>query len=366
MELLDRIFALHHELQPAHRPIPVKTLAERLECSESTVKRVVAHMRNYFQAPIATSRAGYMYKQTDNERYELPGLWFNPDEILALLACQQLLDQMQPGLLTPMLKPLRSRIDKLLDPRAAKPSKTPHRRPAKPDPAAAQMSLFPDPPQKPQTRPIDGSEQQRAATAELARRICLHAQSARRHNPRQLGKVAEAIGHRLRLRIRYHSRGKDELTRREVSPQRLTYYRDNWYLETWCHRADDLRRFSLDRIDGAEALDEPADEIDLRQLAEQMDSAYGIFSGTAEQTAVLLFTPERARWVADECWHPQQRGQTLEDGSYRLEVPYSDQRELILDLLRYGPDVEVLAPAELREKVVGHLQAALAQYRKKN
>jgi predicted DNA-binding transcriptional regulator YafY len=69
-----------------------------------------------------------------------------------------------------------------------------------------------------------------------------------------------------------------------------------------------------------------------------------------------------ARWVADERWHPQQHGRLLPDGRYRLEIPYHRADELILDILRYGPDVEVLAPADLRQAVAERLQRAAAIY----
>lgn len=45
-----------------------------------------------------------------------------------------------------------------------------------------------------------------------------------------------------------------------------------------------------------------------------------------------------------------------------LEVPYSDDRELLMDILRYGSDVEVLAPKSLRQKVLQRLREAAAQY----
>ena len=65
----------------------------------------------------------------------------------------------------------------------------------------------------------------------------------------------------------------------------------------------------------------------------------------------MTFTPERARWVANETWHAQQKGIFEKDGSYVLEVPYSDPRELIGDVLRFGDGVVVLGPKSLRERV---------------
>ena len=85
--------------------------------------------------------------------------------------------------------------------------------------------------------------------------------------------------------------------------------------------------------------------------------------GHKTQTGVLRFTPERARWIANEQWHPRQKSR-FEDGYYILEIPYSDDRELVMDILKYGPDVEVLAPEALRVKVLEYLSHATAQYRK--
>jgi proteasome accessory factor C len=76
--------------------------------------------------------------------------------------------------------------------------------------------------------------------------------------------------------------------------------------------------------------------------------------------AVLRFSRERARRVADERWHPQQGGQFLADGRYELRIPYRNHRELVMDILRHGPEIKVVAPDPLRAAVVGQLKDALS------
>lgn len=66
--------------------------------------------------------------------------------------------------------------------------------------------------------------------------------------------------------------------------------------------------------------------------------------------------------MAGENWHPNQRSSTEADGSYVLEIPYSDERELMGDLLRFGADVEVLAPPDLRSRIKRALHEAAANY----
>ena len=75
-----------------------------------------------------------------------------------------------------------------------------------------------------------------------------------------------------------------------------------------------------------------------------------------------MFNARAARWVADEHWHSQQQGRYLADGRYELKVPYSVPRELLMDVLHYGADAEIVEPASLREQARAHLQLALGNY----
>lgn len=65
----------------------------------------------------------------------------------------------------------------------------------------------------------------------------------------------------------------------------------------------------------------------------------------------MRFSAHAARWVADEHWHSQQQGAWLKDGRYELKLPYSNSKELLMDVLKYGPDAEVVAPLSLREEM---------------
>jgi predicted DNA-binding transcriptional regulator YafY len=66
--------------------------------------------------------------------------------------------------------------------------------------------------------------------------------------------------------------------------------------------------------------------------------------------------------VADERWHSQQKGRFLPDGRYELQLPFGNARELLMDVLRYGPDAEVVSPVSLREEMKQLLTLALTGY----
>jgi proteasome accessory factor C len=362
MDLFDRIYTLHQLMRNARYPVHCSVIEEHLQCSRATAQRTIREMREYLGAPLFYDKArkGYRYIHTGERPYELPGLWFNHSEIRALLAMQQLFAEVQPGLLDPLLAPLRKRIERILAFEQTG-KRTPAKSKSKPPPdPSPQLALLPEP--DPPPVPPSQAAPATPSTAQLLQRVRLAPVAARRADPAHFAIVADALGRRRRLRIRYHSRGRDRFSERDISPQRLTHYRDNWYLEAWCHQQDDLRRFSVDRILQARILDDPADEVPDEVLRQSLDESYGIFAGPARYTAELLFSAERARWVADERWHPDQHGERLADGRYRLRVPYADHRELVMDILRHGAQVEVLAPAELRRLVRDTLRHALDLY----
>lgn len=318
MNRAERIYRLHALLK--EKPRSMVKLMEELEASKATVKRDLAYMANLMGAPIQYDRGanGYGYRE-QAEKFDLPGLWLNESELYALLAAERLLEQMQPGLLAPYIGPLRARIRHLL----------------------AQSGHKAD---------------------TVSRRIVLQPVAARSGHPERFGTVAAALLQGLQLHIHYHGRERDQGSERTVHPHRLLRYRDNWYLLAYCEKAGGLRTFSQDRIQQAELRPDPVRPMANAELDRHLGASFGIFSGTATGWAVLRFSPEASRWVADETWHPDQIGQWA-GPHYELQVPYSNPRELLMDILKYGPDVEVVAPEKIREMVAQRLREAAARYR---
>jgi predicted DNA-binding transcriptional regulator YafY len=210
---------------------------------------------------------------------------------------------------------------------------------------------------------IDGILGQSEVSAkELRKRIKVFGMSARKNSLENFEEVGNALLKRQRLQIEYYSKGANETTNREVSPQRLIFYRDNWYLDAYCHMRKGLRSFALDGVRQAALLNKKTEEISEKELHENFAESYGIFSGKASQRAKLRFTPERARWVAGETWHGQQTSSFDKEGNYILEFDYNQDPELVMEILKHGSGVEVLAPASLKKRVVDELKKNLARY----
>ena len=169
-------------------------MMEEMEVSRATVRRDLEYMRDRLAAPILWDNETRCYRYESDaageDRYALPGLWFNASEVHALLTMEHLLSSLQPGLLEPHIEPLRSRIRRLLD---------------------------------------TGDH----PAEEVARRIRVLHMAARQADSEVFGVISHALLRRQRLELEHLNSRPGEVTRRAVSPQRLAHYRDNGYRASW-------------------------------------------------------------------------------------------------------------------------------------
>jgi predicted DNA-binding transcriptional regulator YafY len=325
--LNDRLYRLK-ELLLARPGIDMQGLMAAMEVAKATVKRDIEALRDRFDTPIVYDRfsGGYrieVFTKDASRRpvksAELPGLWFSADEAYALLTAQQLLTTLEPSLLGPKLKPLTEKLNRLLESSG---------------------------------HPADA----------IASRIKVSQSGKRKLGIEAFQVVARATLGQKRLAMMHFNRERGDHTQREVSPQRLVHYRNNWYLDAWCHMRNELRSFAVDAMTDCKMLDTDTHEVPLAEIENTLGAGYGIFGGKPTAWATLKFTPARARWISKEVWHPLQKAHSEPDGSFVLQIPYSDDRELMGDILRFGADVEVLEPKELRSALHRHLLGALGRY----
>ena len=327
MNQLDRLYQLERLLR-SRQALGRDSLLHELEISRATLKRYLELLRDRMNVPVVYDRDSNTYAisqpedkhQAGTQRQELPGVWFNQQEIIALLTMYQLITGLDAaGMLQRHLQPILQRL----------------------------------------TAMLGGTHMQ---AQELQRRVRIIGAARREVPSRFFELVGLALTQRRRLLITYFTRSRNETSERTLSPQRLVHHRNTWYLDAWCHSSKKLKRFALDAIRDAHILDAPVKEVALSTVEKTMDEGYGIYAGTRLQWATLVFTPWSAIWVAPEQWHPAQKSRKLPDGSLELKVPYTHDDELLMDIQRHGADVRVIAPEELRDKLLAGLKRAVDQY----
>lgn len=321
MDKMERFFKIDQILKSSRYSVPKSRFMDELEVSLATWKRDLEYLRDRMHAPIEYDPKTKGYHYTEGSDFELPGLWMNEGEIHALLTMQHLVENLQPGMLDDHIKPLMERITHLLE--------------------IGEHSV-----------------------SEVNKRIRILSLASRPLNSAYFEIISSAVLGRQRLNINYYDRAHDKETVREVSPQRLIHYRENWYMDAWCHLRNGLRTFAVESIRKAQVLDTKVKSVPEKHLDEELGSGYGIFTGSKTQNATLRFNPVTARWIESEQWHPVQVSHYDNEGYYILSFPYSDDRELIQDILKYGANVEVLKPAALKDRVHNALIDAVSLYTK--
>lgn len=289
-----------------------------LEISHATLKRDLEYMRDRLNAPVEWDRDNGGYRMCNDQagkRYHLPGLWFSPADIITLLTMRQLIGALGPGLISEQMEPLLSKMRLL----------------------------------------IEGAD---VSVGAFEERILIRRSAARIGEPEHFAPVAAAVLRRRQLDILHFSRSRNDVLARVISPQRLTHYRENWYVDAWCHLRGELRKFSLSALRQVTVLRETAAEVPEQELA-RLDAGYGIFSGKDQQWAELRFSAERAKWISQERWHEDQVTWSDSEGRFHLRFPFSDPREVCMDILRHVPEVSVVSPAGLRERVQAMLADAV-------
>ena len=254
MDRTERFYTIDRLLRDRHG-VTLIQMMEEMEVSRATIRRDLEYMRDRLAAPIVWNSEDRVYSYCCNEdeqsRYSLPGLWFNASEVHALLTMEHLLSSLQPGLLRPHIEPLRNRIRHLLD---------------------------------------TGDH----PSSEIAKRIRVLHMGSRGCDTHIFGALSHALLRRYKLEIDHLNRANGKITRRVVSPQRLAHYRDNWYLDCWCHFRNGLRSFSVDAIKSATVREfENAKCIEDDVLENTLGAGYGIFAGEKTKEAILKFSPER-------------------------------------------------------------------------
>ncbi len=167
----------------------------------------------------------------------------------------------------------------------------------------------------------------------------------------------EALRRRRRLRIDYLVPSRDETTRRDVDPMRLISTAGHWYLEAWCHRADGVRLFRVDRVVDITVLDVDGTP---PRVAVSRDVDEGLFRPSPDDTLVTLDLDPAAAWVGD--YYPVDHMEERADGSRRVRLRAASPDWVPRLALRLGGHLRIVAPRDLAELTAERARQALAAY----
>jgi proteasome accessory factor BC len=174
--------------------------------------------------------------------------------------------------------------------------------------------------------------------------------------PEHLAAVREAVDGGRAIEIDYHSGSRDELTTRAVDPVQVVTIDGHWYLDAYCRRAGDMRRFRVDRIGAVRTIDQPAEPASVR--TRPMEEMFVPGPGALE---VHLELGRAAQWVPESV--PVRAVARDEDGTVTdvvLDVSGMAWFERLL--LQLGPAARVVSPPELTGLAADAAHRVLVRY----
>ena len=172
----------------------------------------------------------------------------------------------------------------------------------------------------------------------------------------RLDAIRGAVERGHALHLTYYTAARDETTERVVDPMRVLMVGGRGYLEAWCRRAEATRLFRVDRIDAFTELDErsaPPPE------AVPHDVSDGVFHPTADLPLVTVRVGRGSRWITE--YYPVE-GVRRDGDEWVVTMRVTDLGWAQRLLLGLGPDVTVVGPPELVERIRVQAVTALDQY----
>lgn len=298
-----------------------RTIARELEVGHRTVQRDIEFLRDRLGAPLVfdSRRNGYYYDGAD---FRLPHMAMTEGEMVALLLAERVLQQYRG---TPYAADLRNAFQKITE---------------------------------------GLSEQITVDLSHLSSSLSFRITASSELDPSLFRELDAAIRDRRRLTIRYYSAASEEEKEREVDPYHLASIDGHWYLVGHCHLRGEVRMFAPSRIRSVEATEATFESPDNFRIEDYLMGSFSVLRGGLDELhrVQLRFTGEAVKYIQDRTWHVSQRILWERDGSILLTMELSHLREIERFALSWGENCEVLAPAELRNRVAAQLGRAIDRY----
>jgi proteasome accessory factor C len=170
--------------------------------------------------------------------------------------------------------------------------------------------------------------------------------------------LSRACEQRRVVEIEYYTYGRDDITRRRVHPLSLEFGMGNWYLRAWDGRSREIRVFRVDRIKDMNVTGEEFEPPPEEEVDKTTQGSYGVASG-GEIDVRLRFSPALARWAEEQPIFSQAE---MVRGRLVCTLRTDNLSWLERELLKYGTEVEILSPPELKHRLRARAKNLLGIY----
>jgi len=285
------------------------------EVSRRTVARDLDFLRDEERAPLAYDDARHGFRLTE-ETYTLPPVSISRREAFSFALARKLLAHYEG---TPLHLDMRSVLDKIAES------------------LEGDITIEPD---------------------WLSEHVGVLPEDRVRIDPEVWAQIADLIERREQIRATYQT-FDGRVSEYKLHPYHLLAYHGNWYALALNTAKARVETFALSRlrqiVATGQAFMRPT-EFNPEAYARQ---AFGIVGGEKPIKVRLLFEPKLAVYITERLWHPSQEFRTRPDGRVEMQMETTGRKELVRWVLSWMPDVKVLAPKRLRDRIAEKLRDGL-------
>jgi predicted DNA-binding transcriptional regulator YafY len=167
--------------------------------------------------------------------------------------------------------------------------------------------------------------------------------------------IIHAIQNLNVLQFTHQKHWEDFSTQREVKPIAIKESQQRWYLVALDKKDENIKTFGLDRIFNLKITDTKFKPIDYN-VEKEFQHAFGVETYAPAEKVVLEFSKQQGNYIKTFPLHESQRIVDETADTVLLEIYIHLTKDIIMEFLKYGIDVEVLEPkslvATMKEKVL--------------
>jgi predicted DNA-binding transcriptional regulator YafY len=297
-----------------------KSLAEDLECSQRTIKRLLALMQDQLNLPMKFDRERNGWRFTKPVPF-FPSIPLTEREVVGLFVAQKSIEQYKGTSLEPVLAGAFRKMTARLD-------------------DSTKLSL-----------------------GNLNEVVSIRPLAPGDADLEKFQLITEAIRDKRVVKFAYRNHGTMTTKVRTVHPLRVAYVNNLWTLFAFDPEARDTRKFVFFRISGLELLEERFTAKYEMDLNVELKGSMGVFKGNEKHDVVIEFDAWGADDVRGRTWHASQElVDDLKTGGLTVKMTLNNLEEIERWVLGFGKHAAVVAPPELKERVQKSAEAIQKRY----
>lgn len=162
--------------------------------------------------------------------------------------------------------------------------------------------------------------------------------------------ILYAIQNNLQIWFTHTKFWEMKISQRTVNPIAIKESQHRWYLISKDNNDDQIKKFCFDRITDLKILDTKFKPI-FFDVEKNYQHAFGVETYTPAKKIILEFSWQQGNYIKSFPLHSSQKIISDSKNTLNIELFIHPANDFVMELLKYGSEVKVIEPSELKEEV---------------